>query len=137
MISRAGKMATAIAVAFLFVGCKPSDEDDSGPPKPPVVAFKGSADSKFVGNWKTSDGRSGLDLAKDGSLSILAVAATPSGDSKSTVTGSWLYDGTYLLLKYTDKGQGELVIRYTPTLSGNTLTLLQVGARQKMVYARK
>ncbi len=137
MTSRAAKMATALAVAFLIVGCKPPEEDDSGPPKPPLVAFTGAADGKFVGNWKTADGRSGLDMSKDGSLSILAVAATPSGDRKSNLKGSWLFDGTYLLLKYADGGQPELVIRYTPTLSGNTLTLLQFGARQKMVYTRK
>jgi hypothetical protein len=136
VINRAPMMAVAFAAAVHLCGCKPSTDDDSGPPKPPVVAFTGSADTKFVGNWKSTDGRSGLDMAKDGTVSILAVAATPSGDRKTSLTGSWLFNGTYLLLKYSDKGQAELVIRYTATLSGNTLTLLQVGARKKLVYTK-
>jgi hypothetical protein len=135
MIPRAFQMATAVAVAGLLVGCRALVEDDSGPPKPEAVTFQGAVDTKYAGVWTTENKRSTLELGKDGKLKIGVVAASPYGDRTAERLGTWLVNGTDLLLKYSQKDQEDAILRYKATLSGNSLTLVQ--GRMKSVYKRK
>ena len=134
---RALWMAVALATAIPLSGCDSAKEESEGPPKPKTVVFQGQIDSKFVGSWKSSDGRARLDLAKDGALKIGSTIATPQGDSKSEISGHWLVDNGDLILKYLSPGQPDTVIKYQVTLAGNTLACKQSGGQLKVVYVRK
>jgi hypothetical protein len=127
-------VVAAIAAATMAGGCNKADDDSTPPPKP--VSFEGTVDEKYVGNWQTADGRQGLNLAKDGSVKILATQPTPHGDQKSTFDGQWLASSDGLHLKYLDHSQ-EMTIRYKTALSADSMTLSEMGGRLKTKYLRK
>lgn len=128
-------MTAATAAVFFSAGCNTSEADE--PFKPPTVTFEGKVDVQYVGNWETADKRSGLNLSKDGSAKIKVVAASPSGDQKSELNGSWLASDGFLLLKYGKSGQPDTVLKYEATLKGNSMDLKQKGGRMTTHYSRK
>lgn len=132
----AGRLGLVLVAAGLLAGCRPPVDDDS-PPKPSTAVFQGSVDSRFVGRWKTANGRSALVMDKDGALTIESVIATPKGDTKTQVTGKWLVDRGRLLLQYVQTDQPVTVLPYEASLAGNKLTVVQAHGRLKTVYLRK
>lgn len=132
-----GRTAASAAVLWAALaglcGCA-EPEPDTPSAGPPAVAFEGKVEPDLVGAWKTDDGRSGLELGKDGTLKVLFVAATPGGDSKSTHVGEWRADAGKLVMRYRT-GEQEATVRYAYQKSGNQMTLTQ--GQMRTTYRRQ
>lgn len=132
-----GRAAATAAVLWAGLaglwGCA-EPEADVMPSAPPSVVFEGKVAPDLVGAWKTDDGRSGLELGKDGTLKVLLVAATPGGDSKSTYVGEWRVHSDNLLLRYRT-GEQDATVRYPFHRAADVMTLTQ--GQMKTVYRRK
>ena len=127
--------AVVIAAAALSIACGMRNEDDT--PQPQAVTFSGKVDPQFVGDWRTQNGRSELDLAKGGRLKIFTVFATPKGDDKASFDGAWLISSEgNLLLKYTVPHQSETKLKYKTKLEGSKMTLVQNNGINE-VYIRR
>jgi hypothetical protein len=130
-------LLSCLVVLVVVAGCNPAATDDDGtPPKPKPVTFQGAIDNSFVGQWKTAKNTSGLDLRKDGTVTISSEIPTPKGIVKSKFEGKWLVSSGDLLLQYAAPKQAETTIKYPAKLSGSQMTLDQ-GSRSKMVYSKK
>lgn len=129
------QVVSLMACIFMF-GCSHGSDDVDEPATPKAVSFEGQVEPTLVGNWATASGKSTFDLQKDGSAIIVSVSATPGGDVKSTLKGSWLVSGSNLRLKYTREGQSETVVQYPFVVSGDHLTLQSHG-KLKTEYQRK
>jgi hypothetical protein len=130
-------VVAAAGAATLLCSCQVETDVTTGPVRH-VYPFQGAVDSKFVGEWHTNPAPAGLSLKKDGSLGIVAVVVSPHGNTSSKLNGLWLVSGSDLLLKYRESGDGQdVVLKYSATLSGNTLKLVQAGNGVKSTYIRK
>jgi hypothetical protein len=128
----------ALAGLGLFAGCNPAESstgEDSLKPQP--IAFQGTIDPKFVGNWMATKGGSGLDLQKDGSVVISTTTPGPGGVKHGTIQGKWLVQDRNLLLQYSDGTHPQQTIKYQADLSTGDLALISAAARIKTVYKRK
>ena len=133
----AASAAVLCVLASLVAGCDPQPPESDGPPMPKAVEFVGKVDESLVGLWKTADGRSTLNMAKNGDLALQTINTTPGGDVKTDLKGSWLVDGDRLLLKYVNKDQSESVIAYSLTHAGNSMTLSTKSPKRETKYTRK
>jgi len=132
------KSLFAVTVLVAVTGCKGGEEDDTEPAVvPKVVAFEGSVDPKFAGDWTSKDGSSTLNLAADGGLKLGVKSSSQNGTSTSHYDGQWLVSGSDLRLKYKDSSAQETVLSYGAELSGNSLVLQQLGGKLKTRYSRK
>ncbi len=128
----------ALAATLILGGCKSAlPEQDEESPRPPSVAFTGVVDEMFVGDWKSTNGMSGLDLFKDGHVNIFSGTPSPKGIVKTTIKGHWLVSGGSLVLRYPQPDRTDTTIKYIAALKGNSLTLSQSAGRLKTVYRRK
>ncbi len=125
-----------MAATFLW-GCQSEPDENAGPVRR-AYAFHGKVEPRFVGEWHGNPAPSALSLRKDGSLGIVAVVMSPHGRKSSRLDGSWLVSGTDLFLRYRDAGdKHEVVLKYSATLAGDTLKLVQAGNGVKATYHRK
>lgn len=129
--------AASAAVLIALSGCASpkEDVDQSGPPPPPK--FAGKVDSDLVGNWKTADGQSELDLHKDGTLQIDTATPGPQGTVKGQKTGAWLVDGGRLVLKYKLDSGSDQVVSYGLQHSGTSMTLSTKVPKRETKYVRR
>jgi hypothetical protein len=126
-----------IAAIVLTVNCKGSSEDDSAPAVlPKSYSFSGKIEPKYVGNWTSIDGNSKMDILKDGGLKIETTSRSVVGKSVVEVSGQWLAGGGSLMFQYLDKSSKPVVLKYSTTLSGKTLILVQAGGHLKTAYKR-
>jgi hypothetical protein len=130
-------MVAAIAAAVLVAGCNLSQEEYAPAANPTSVAFEGKLVPKYVGNWKTSNGSSSIDIDKDGGVKIETVSQSMLGKSDVVVSGKWLAGDDSLLFRYLTKTQEPVVLKYSAVLTGKSLTLSQAVGRLKTVYQRK
>ncbi len=130
-------MGAAFAAAILVAGCKKADDEFAPAFVPKTYTFQGKLDPVYSGTWVASDGSSTLDIQKDGTLKIDSVTRSVAGKSVSHITGKWLVDSTSLMFQYTVGSQPQTVLKYGATVSGSSLTLVQEGAKRKMVYKKK
>jgi hypothetical protein len=125
-------IVTAAILSMAVGGCNSSDADEYEPAVvPKSVAFEGTSDAKYVGDWKASDGTSELRLEKDGALKIKTTVSTQSGKSVNEVEGKWLAADGKLRFQYRD-----VTVEYGAELSGSTMTLLQPGGNVKTTYKK-
>lgn len=128
--------AFGLIVASVLVGCKNPDDDVEPPVLPKTVAFEGQVDAKYAGAWKSADGGSALDLAKDGTAALDATTNSSKGPSKSHLKGKWLAKDGNLVFSYLDASGNPTTLQYGAKLSGNTLVLQQPGGKLKTTYTR-
>ena len=137
MTRRALWTVAAIAATVLAGGCKGADDEYAPAFVPKTYAFEGKLEPKYVGAWVSADGSSTLGIVKDGGLKIDTASRSVAGKSLSHVAGQWLASGGTLMFRYTVGSQAPTVLKYSATLSGNTLTLQQADGRAKTTYKRK
>jgi hypothetical protein len=130
-------MAVAFAPVILVAGCKGADDDYAPAVLPKVYPFEGAVDAKYVGTWAATDGSSTMSILKDGKLGIETVSHSMNGKSVGHVSGNWLASGNSLMFKYSVRTQPPTVLKYTATLTGNTLTLQLADAKKKTEYKKK
>jgi hypothetical protein len=137
MIRKSVWMVALTAAAILFSGCTKSDDEFAPAFVPKTYAFDGNIEPKYVGSWQSSDGASTMQIVKDGSLNIETTARSIAGKSVTSVSGKWLASGDTLKFRYVVGKQEPTVLKYTASLSGNTLTLKLADGKAKTVYSRK
>lgn len=132
----AGLGTAAVLVAVLF-GCKGEDDELAPAVKPRTFTFEGKPDARFAGTWQSKDGRSTLDMTKEGGLKIATAVQSQQGKNVSTVEGDWGVSGDRLSMRYAEKSGENTVLKYVAKLDGNTLELTPDGGKIKTVYSRK
>ncbi|MEZ0324394.1 MAG: hypothetical protein ACAH95_00675 [Fimbriimonas sp.] len=131
------RLVLASLVAGLVLGGCNSPEDLEPAFIPKNYAFEGTVDPKYVGTWVSIDGASTLGLNDDGTLKIETITPSPSGKSKSNVSGKWLVSNDSLLMQYGSSGKEMTVLKYSSTLSLKEMMLKQEGGRTETTYRRK
>ena len=130
------KHAIAAALALLVVvsGCAPAT-DELVPADKPAVAFKGEADKKFVGVWKSTTVDSTYKLSADGAYQLHSRVKMPGGPGMidADSAGEWRLDGDKLLFK---DAQGN-VVPYEYKLDGDNLSLISTGKMKNKTELKK
>ena len=130
-------MVATAAAAILASGCQKADDEFAPAFVPKTYTFEGKVDPRYAGTWASSDGASSMELVKDGSLKLETTTRSISGKSVSHVSGKWVGTADSLMFQYVVGSQPPTVLKYEASLSGNTLTLHQEGAKAKMAYRKK
>jgi hypothetical protein len=130
-------MVTAFAVAIGVTGCKGADDEYAPAVGPKTYPFEGKIDTKYVGAWQSSPPGSKLDILKDGTLKLENVTHSVAGTTVSHVAGTWLSSGNNLMFRYVVGTQEPTVLKYSTTLSKNSLVLVPAGGTAKTTYNRK
>ncbi len=73
-------------------------------------------------------------LTKTGNLTVETISFSLKGKSDTKIPGQWMASGDALLFSYLANSK-QMVLKYSASLSGNTLTLVQ--GTIKTVYHRK
>lgn len=117
-------------------GCRnPEPADDTAAPVRATAVFEGKADPDYVGNWKTQDGNSELDLEKDGTAAILATVQGPGKKIVNHLVGDWALDNGNLLLRYSQNG-AEVVLKYAVSLKGDVLMVTEPPNKKPTEYRK-
>ncbi len=132
-----GLTVAALAAAVLSVGCRSPDDEFAPAFHPRVYAFEGSVEPKYVGTWRSLDGDSTLNLAKDGVLRIEVVSRSVAGRIVKHYSGQWLADGDGVRFRYRAGAQPDKVLKYRASLAGATMTLKQPEGHGKTTYKRQ
>lgn len=130
-------MVALLATAIHVCGCRGSEDDYAPAVVPRTFAFEGKIEPKYVGNWSSTDGSSTIDIMKGGVLKIETVSRSVAGQSVGHITGKWLVDANNLSFQYVVGAQKPTVLKYSASISGNTLTLQLSGGKMKTTYRRK
>lgn len=110
-------------------------EADSSATQGNSVPFKGVAEERFAGTWKTTNGVSVYELLKDGTYKLESkIAVRGQAPFTSRLQGEWRVSGDRMLFK---DGNGN-VVPYAFVLNGDTLTLTLTGMmKNKTVMKRQ
>ena len=128
-------IVTSVTMASI-VGCSPGTSSDDEPSsKPTPVAFVGKVEPSFVGNWKTGDNSTELDLHQDGGLTIVSTTPGHPGPPSSKM-GKWLVSDTKLLLQYGNSDGSQQTLSYTAKMAGKKLVLTTSVPKRDTVYNR-
>lgn len=116
-------------------GCQTTaDATESGAPAKPAVAFEGTTDEKYVGTWKTPDGKTTYVLAPDGKFTLKSKVSYQGRSLDQNVSSEWRAKDGKIIFKDASGNPAE----YSAKLEGNKLTLDLTGKmRNAMVLVKQ
>ena len=130
-------MVAALVVTISSLGCsKSTNETEAQAFIPASYPFEGKIKPQFVGNWKSKDSSTELDLHKNGKLNVITSTHSVAGKNVNHLNGKWLVNGNFLMLTYSVQNQKPIVLKYSASLTGKTLTLIQPGGKIKTKYLK-
>ena len=100
----------------------------------PLVAFEGNPDPQFAATWKSADGRSTYQLARDGTYKLDSkISVQGRAPFNSHLEGDWKVKDDRMLFR--DKS--GVAVPYAYELKGDTLTLSLTGSLKNKTILKK